>query len=236
MVHATSRELKLERPLELAALKEYLEVPDGLLTALTGPDSSGKSALLRSAIAGRAMTTFLDLRQFPVTSDEEFISAFLVSFGYRLPSNDILRRWLLRERQPKQARVIQPEEVDLAFERLTEVLLAEKSRRMHDNAERRLPLLIVSGLEALDAPGLHPESGSTTPSLKPYVPYFFMPHGGRGALTQRLQREGEGQGQGEEQDIHAGCDVSFQVHELRHLRHGRGSRARHRHHLALLPS
>lgn len=158
-VSATSRELKLEREAEAAALAAYLDVPHGLLTAVTGPDSSGKSALLRSAVAGRALTTFLDLRQFPVASDEEFIYNFLVSIGYRLPSNDLFRRWLLRERQPKQpSRLIQTSEVDVALERLSEVLIGEKHRRAHD-PERLLPILIVSGLEALDAPGLHPEGG-----------------------------------------------------------------------------
>lgn len=158
---AASRELKLEREQEAASLRAYLDVPYGLLTTLTGPDSSGKSALVRAAIAGRPLCTYLDLRQFPVTTDEEFIMNFLVSIGYRMPSNDVIRRWLLRERQPKQARLIPPVEVDLGLERLTEVLVAEKHRRLHE--ARRLPLLIVSGLEALDAPALHMEGGVAAP-------------------------------------------------------------------------
>jgi hypothetical protein len=50
------------------------------------------------------MTLCLDLREHPVTSDDEFVFQFVEISGYLLPSNEFLARWLLKEKAQKEKR------------------------------------------------------------------------------------------------------------------------------------
>lgn len=50
------------------------------------------------------MTMYLDLRENPVTSEDEFMYQFVQQSGYLLPSTEFLARWLLKEKAPKERR------------------------------------------------------------------------------------------------------------------------------------
>lgn len=60
--------------------------------------------MLKRVLSKRPMTIYLDLRQKPITSEDEFMFQFVESTGYLLPSTDFFARWLLREKAPKENR------------------------------------------------------------------------------------------------------------------------------------
>eukprot|EP01124_Arcella_intermedia_P008206 TRINITY_DN15148_c0_g1_i1.p1 TRINITY_DN15148_c0_g1~~TRINITY_DN15148_c0_g1_i1.p1 ORF type:complete len:533 (+),score=123.52 TRINITY_DN15148_c0_g1_i1:96-1601(+) len=112
---------------EEKTIKQYLEYPPIGPLVLIGPDGTGKSTLLKSIFHERAMSVFIDLRQLPVTTDNEFIYNLIVSTGYNVPSMDFFTRWLLREKSPEKKPRIDKVEIDKAFVAIGEMLKREKA-------------------------------------------------------------------------------------------------------------
>lgn len=59
---------------------------------------------MKQVLKDRKKTIFIDLRQSPISSEDDFMFQFIRHSGYNLPSNELFSRWLLREKfNPKNA-------------------------------------------------------------------------------------------------------------------------------------
>jgi hypothetical protein len=137
--------LNLPRITEENMLSQYFSSPPSGPIVITGPDGSGKTTILKRVMSGRSMTVYLDLRQNPVTSEDEFMFQFVESTGYLLPSTDLFYRWLLREKAPKENKISRVE-VDRALLSVQNMLFDEKKNGWNNG----YPLICISGMESLD--------------------------------------------------------------------------------------
>jgi hypothetical protein len=142
-----SRSVLLPRTIEEERIARFLgNQPTGHPLIVIGPEGSGKSVALRSALRARDNVVYIDLSGHSVTSVDEFIYHFFETLGYLMPSIGFLQRWLLRERdETRGSRRLSNTEITKAFLCLRQVVVEEKALGW----PKGVPVIAVNGLEKL---------------------------------------------------------------------------------------
>lgn len=144
--------LFLARGEKHAFLVDLFNSDPGGPVCVTGPRGSGKTMVVKRALAGRHECMYLDLRATPAPSGDALAVAFVTQAGYLLPPNELLARAIFTGTGSGQALGA---ELDRAFTLITDVLREEKAKgwavAMPDGSRRIVPPLLC--IDELNASG-----------------------------------------------------------------------------------
>lgn len=118
--------LFLQRSNKVSFVREQIDSDPAGPIVITGPQGSGKTMILKRALAGRPHTVYLSLRATPVTSGDALAVALVQQMGYLLPPTELLSRAIFN--RDMASGTTMGAEIDRALKIITQVLEEEKAR------------------------------------------------------------------------------------------------------------
>eukprot|EP01127_Copromyxa_protea_P000791 TRINITY_DN1069_c0_g1_i2.p1 TRINITY_DN1069_c0_g1~~TRINITY_DN1069_c0_g1_i2.p1 ORF type:complete len:497 (+),score=86.84 TRINITY_DN1069_c0_g1_i2:710-2200(+) len=128
---------------------------------IVGPKGAGQHVLAKEALRDWNNVLYLDLHRNPVASAEEFLRCFCEAIGYKMPVNNELVRFLLRE--PARKSRITHEEAEQALSVFSTALSQEKARGWRNG----IPIIVLD-----DIPGIFGEQKENAFAQDPFFTKF----------------------------------------------------------------
>jgi len=137
--------LTLERETEQKILTQYFGSPPSGPSVIIGPEGAGKSGLLKQIVQNRKMVIWMDLKQNPVATGEEFLVSFINNSGYLWHSSGNLWSAFLGLGRTQSQAVQFNQEADLALTAISDVLRNEKEKGWQDG----VPVIVLDDIHRL---------------------------------------------------------------------------------------
>jgi hypothetical protein len=136
--------LFLARPEKHAFITDLFNSDPAGPIVVTGPQGSGKTMVLKRALAGRAESVYVDLRATPAPSGDALSATLVEKAGYLFPPNELLGRAIFTRDAVSSANISL--ELDRAFRLITNVLREKKAAnwvaRLRGERPRIVPPLL----------------------------------------------------------------------------------------------
>jgi len=144
--HFVHPPLSIVRRAEEKILRQFFASPPSGPSVVIGPEGAGKSSLLKKIFDNRPMILWLDLKQNPVTTGEEFLVSLITGCGYLLPTSGSMFSALLglAGSRPQQG-LVSNEDVDKALSTFIDVLRFEKDQGWTNG----VPVIVLDDIHRL---------------------------------------------------------------------------------------